>query len=156
MTTEADEYNRFPGIAVWNVVFMAGPRTSWWDWLTPREWRHVCAFGYSVTTDSWVIYDVADTHSRISVVSAVWFDTWFRARSDRVTKVVRFDVQEGGDVRARFGLWCVTAIKHLLGLQSGAFRPHALYRDLLRNGAKPTFEEAYGRQSESPPGRSAD
>lgn len=130
----------FPAIATWNVVFMSGPRASWWDWLTHPKYRHVCAFGYSVTTDTWVIYDVADSHSRISVVTADWFDRWFMTRRDRMTEVLRMSCQSGRDVRMRTGLWCTTAIKHLLGIDSGALRPQALYRDMVRLGARPAFQ----------------
>jgi len=146
-------YPKFPSIAVWNVAFMRGERNNLWDWLTEPDWRHVCAFGYSVTTDTWVIYDVADTHSRISVVDGRWLDRWFDANSGRFTAVLKVETQSG-DLRSRVGLWCVTAIKHLIGSRSGALRPMALYRDLLRSGAQPAFEELYGHESETSSGGS--
>lgn len=150
-----DAKPKFPAIAVWNIAFMRGPRQNWWDWLTEPEWRHVCAFGYSVTADAWVIYDVADTHSRISVVDGRWMDRWFDTNAGRFTAVLKVHTKPG-DLRSRLGLWCVTAVKHLVGSRSSALRPHALYRDLLASGAEPAFEEIYGRESETSAGGPGD
>ena len=154
LTEQTNNYNPFPAIAVWNVVFLDVPRSSWWDWFTSDGWRHCCAFGYSVTGECWVIYDVADKTSRISIVDDYWFDRWVGVRRNRITSIIQIETKEGGDERARLGLWCVTAIKHLVGLRSGALRPKALHRDLLRHGGKPAFEDIYGRQVESPSRRS--
>jgi len=151
---EAEEM--FPAISVWNVVFLRSPRENWWDWLTPEPWRHVCAFGYSVTTESWVIFDVADKHSRISVVDGHWFDRWVAVHRPRFTSILQIHTLPGGDIRARLGLWCVTAVKHLVGLPSGALRPRALHRDLMIYGATPAFEDLYGTESEARSGRPAD
>jgi len=126
-------------------MFLSGQRSSWWDFLTPKDWRHVSAFGWG--NDRWVVYDVADIRSRVSVMNDDQFDQWFAHQMQRTTAMVRFSTQSGGDIRARFGLWCVTAVKHLVGSNSSALRPKALFRDLVAQGAEVTFY--HGRQSES-------
>lgn len=142
-------------IASWNVVFLRAPRTSWWDWLTEERWRHVCAFGYSVEAGAWVIIDPADTSTRIVVTSEDGLDAWLDQRAGYITSILRMPVQENCGLVGRLGFWCVPAVKHLLGFRSGAFRPSALYRDLVNAGAEKAFVYDHGRsKSKTPAGRS--
>lgn len=152
---EGEEYQPFPGIAVWNLLFLKGDRTSWWDFFTEPEWRHVCAYAYVPSMDCWVIYDVAQQGSFISVVDPDWFMRWCRIRHPRVQAIVEMPIlKDTPSPRARIGLWCVTAVKHLVGLPTGALRPKALYRDCLRHGGKDVLtERTDGRQGEASAGR---
>lgn len=131
-----------PEVAVWNLVFLAHPREHWWDIFTPEPWRHVCAFGFA--NDRWIVYDAADTRSQIMVMTGSQFDMWFDLKRDRVTDIVRVRVNDNAGLTGRVGLWCVTAVKHLAGLNSSALRPKALHRDLIRAGCE---RVPYGRQS---------
>lgn len=102
---------------------------------------------YGWNADRWIVYDSADVRSRFHVMIDQEFDLWLAERLQKATAVVKFPTQEGGGLRARIGLWCVTATKHALGLRSSALRPKALFRDLVSEGAEVVFEN--GRQSES-------
>ena len=119
----------------WNVLFLRGNREHWWDWLTPPEWRHVCAYGYA-GNGQWVVYDVADIRSRICVLSDLQFDHWLNHYEGRIKAVVQIPTGQGGGISARLGFWCVTAIKHLVALPSSALRPKALFRDLKKHNGK--------------------
>ena len=142
---ELDDYDDTE-IVYWNVIFQTNPREHWWDWLTCHQWRHCCAYGWNA--DRWIVFDVADTRSRIHVMLDAEFDVWLSQRMEKATAVVKFPTQMGGGLRARVGLWCVTSIKHLLGLGSSALRPKALFRDLVRQGAEVVYEN--GREGKSP------
>lgn len=124
-----------PEVLVWNIIFLkAERRRHYLDLLTPRDWRHVVAFGWS--NERWIVYDVGDKRSQILVLDDLQFDAWRETVEDRVTAGVQFEATDRTVPVARIGLWCVTAIKHLTGIRSGALRPKALFKHLLRNGGK--------------------
>lgn len=148
MDFSGDDVAAEPEVLVWNLMFMDHPREHWWDWLTEDGWRHVCAFGYA--NGRWVVYDAADVRSRIMVLGEGQFDSWFLQREGRITDVLQVEVRPGAGLSGRIGLWCVTAVKHLAGLQSSALRPKALHRDLVASGCKRIF---HGRQSAEGPGK---
>lgn len=133
-------------ITFWNVIFLSNPREHWWDLFTGEDWRHCCAYGWNA--DRWIVYDVADTRSRIHVMYDPEFDLWLAEKLKTATAVVKFPTQKGGGIRARLGLWCVTSVKHLVGIGSSALRPKALFRDLVAQGAEVVLDN--GRQGESP------
>lgn len=126
--------DEMPEVAVWNLVFMDHPREHWWDWLTEPGFRHVCAFGHA--NRRWIVYDAADVRSRIMVLNEVQFDLWLAQRWSRITDILQVPVGADAGMRGRVGLWCVTAVKHLAGIQSSALRPKALHRDLTRRGCE--------------------
>jgi hypothetical protein len=47
---------------------------------------------------------------------------------------VTIDVREDDLPWMRLGLFCTTAVSHLIGLRCGALRPDALYRHLVAKG----------------------
>jgi len=141
-------------IRSWHIVFVARERESWWDLLTSPDWRHVCAYGYHVSEACWVIYDPTETYTRVVLADDDGLDEWLMGIGPRMTAVLRTTVKAQPRPLSRLGFFCTSAIKHLLGFPSGAFRPEALYRDLKADGAEEVFRLEYGRQSETPEGRS--
>lgn len=120
----------------WYVIFYPNAREHWWDWFTHRSWRHCAMYGWN--NGSWIVFDVADKRSRLRVLTSGEFAEWHfeQITSMNATAIVKIRTQLDGGLRARIGLWCVTGVKHMLGLRSSALRPKALFRDLISNDAE--------------------
>lgn len=141
MATATGEDSGHP--AVWYVVFHDGPDPYWWWPLCKPGFRHVLAFGYSVNADAWLIQDVTVARTIARAVTPETFDAWLATLPPERTilryesPVVIPDARQWGGFR--LGFWCTPAIAHLIGSPSRALRPHALFRDLVRLGARPAF-----------------
>jgi hypothetical protein len=120
---------------IWWVMF-AKQTDTWWTNLIPGTYKHVRAAGYHPGSDSIVFVDVGMQRTMISVGTGhgAW-DALADWMSDMEVVTYRPQHDRRTVIPMRFGYWCVPAIKHLLGIRSGALRPDALLRDLLRNGA---------------------
>lgn len=123
----------------WHVVFLAGPRRRWWDWLCKPDFRHVLMFAWCDLAKVWVIVDSRQDGLRIRMLpdgndfyleKALWDHTG--------ATYIRCDAESSTDIRHRLGFWCVPVVKNILGQGGGALRPEALYRNLLKSGAKPS------------------
>lgn len=102
--------------------------------LVIGEFKHVSAVGWVDAAQCWLFYDPTFTRTQILTIP----DHLGAAAYCSVAvgnAVLRMPVQERRGT-ARLGFWCVPAIKHLIGLRSGALRPDALWRDCLANGAE--------------------
>lgn len=129
----------------WWVLSFGRKADQWWiEWLVPGKYKHVRAAAPLPELGGWIFYDVHLGGTSIIVAAngpeaeIVW--SQFRRDSD----LLRFHVKPGAKCspfysifsRFGFGFFCAPAIKHLLGLRSGALRPTALYRDCLAAGAE--------------------
>lgn len=92
-------------------------------------------FGW-VSDDLWIVYDAADVRSRHRLMTDKGFDDWLDSQAPDITCIIGYRTKAAAPLKARLGLWCVTAVKHTLGLSSGALRPKALKRDILRAGGR--------------------
>lgn len=118
----------------WLLVFHRRCTTPVLNRLVIGEFKHVSAAGWIEAAESWVFYDPSLNRTQILVMP------------DRTGTVAYSSIAVGNAVlrmpvlarrgSARLGFWCVPAIKHLVGLRSGALRPDALWRDCLANGAE--------------------
>ena len=139
-TREAVDYwtRGFPG--QWYVAFYChDKRMAWWDWLSPRGFRHVFAFGYSVYAERWLIVDVTRDRTLVLALKSEDFPSWLATVPPNRT-ILRVDTpEEPRGSGLRLGFWCTRGVAHLLGIPSRALRPVALYRELLRRGAVPAF-----------------
>jgi hypothetical protein len=115
-----------PGM--WMIVFHRTTGKPWIDRLVPGEFKHVSAIGWIEPAKAWLFYDVARLRTWIRVIpEPQGLD--YAAKVMAGNEVLQVTPGEQGNW-FRFGLYCVPAIKHLLGLRSGALRPTALWRDL--------------------------
>ncbi len=137
------------GVAVWDIVFVPGPRSSWYDWLSPSWCRHVMAYGYAYKVGAWVIVNPTEKFTMVDVLPEKQFERWRDRLLEQDPTVVRAPVVNETTISGRFGLFCTAAVKHLIGLRSRALRPVALYRDLIASGATKVIERD-GYQSERP------
>lgn len=143
---------------VWTVVFIPKEVEDWFDHLSPKWARHVMAFGYIVQANAWIVVDPVQKHHRIFYVPDETFMGWLEMLRLQPIRAVRIRQQAGSTYNARLGNWCTQTIARLTGVRSSALRPVALYRDLLKAGAYPVFEESNVDQDQSPQnrGRSSD
>lgn len=115
----------------WFVVFHRKTANRILSFLAFGEFKHVSAFAYCDGFKAWVIYDVQwrGTSIRIADQAALIEMT----RGLDILKIARTAKRMGAS--SRIGFTCVTAVKHLIGLQGCvAATPSQLYRHILRNG----------------------
>lgn len=131
-------------ITQWYVGFIGdhqGRPARWFDIFTDKNFRHVLAIGYDPMLKVWVYYDpnIYSTHVQV-----------YDPDDENLNSLIYFVKTNGAWLRVKprnkaclFGRWrhyCVPAVKHLVGSASSALTPKGLYRDLVREGAKPAFE----------------
>lgn len=134
MTEQTDQIENPYEPSHWLLVFETSTTRPWLDWLVPGRFKHVWALGYVPHTELWIFYNVTfgrttitpipDSHAALAVV-------------DRFTAgktVLRVEVKRAAP--HIFGFWCVPAIKHLIGLRSGALLVDGLYHHCLAAGAE--------------------
>lgn len=125
-------------VEAWNVVFMSRSERSWHDLICHPDYRHVCAFGYS-DDDKWVLVNPTYDHTIVAVLDDREIGQWLAEHDHVITDILTIDTEQARGWRTRLGYWCTTSVKRLLGSNSGALRPQALRRDLLRKGAVRRF-----------------
>lgn len=124
-------------VSRWYLAFHL-KRGDWWaERLIPGRFSHVSAFAYLEGPKIWVLID--HTPRRTGTV-AVWpgepivppeLGLWTANCS-----ILLADVRHREGFRPRFGFWCVTAVKDLIGHSGRALSPEGLWNDLVRNGAQ--------------------
>ena len=118
----------------WLLVFHTKCRTPWVNRLVIGRYKHVSAVGWVANAQSWVFYDPTLQRTQILVLpDQLGIETYARLAVGNAVLQMPVLERRGS---ARLGFWCVPAIKHLVGLRSGALRPDVLWRDCLANGAK--------------------
>lgn len=145
MTDDDVDQKSFPEIAVWNVVFMDGERGGWWDVLTCPGYRHVCAFGFNMESNGWVLIDPRRSHTAVHCLSHDGLMEWLEAHDHRITETFRIGVDDGRKSTPWLGYWCTTSIKRLCGIACGAFTPKGLRDELVRRNAEPVFTDAQSK-----------
>lgn len=124
---------------VWMLVFA---RTSP-SWLVRAmahgRYQHVKAFAYVPPMDAFVFYDMAFNGMGIVLVPnrpaalASYMGPFVRDADLMSFRAIR---HPAGRFVPRL-MYCVPAIKHLIGLRSGALLPDRLWRDCLAAGGEP-------------------
>jgi len=109
---------------IWHVVFHPGP--CLWG-----KYRHVSLAGYS--NETWVHLDLSIYGAHIAAIYA------HDEVNDYLTfllahyTVLRFGSANGAKSHFLRPMTCVSFVKHVLGLRSGALRPDGLLRFLISN-----------------------
>lgn len=124
--------------SVWYLAFHRRAARRWIKWLACGRYAHVSAFCFVRELECWLLYDVTLTGTRIVLMPACREADRRLAEHVDDADLLTMPVQPRA-VRWSFlaSFYCVPAIKHLIGLSSGALRPQGLYRDCLANGGKP-------------------
>ena len=114
----------------WFIVFHRKSLNPILSFLAFGERKHVSAFGYCPGLKVWMVYDVQWAGTRIMLVDKGAIIEWTRGCD--ILKIKRVNHRMG--LSSRFGLYCVNAIKHLIGLKCVAATPDQLYRHIIKHG----------------------
>jgi len=115
------------------------PRFLFSPFLKPG-FRHALGLKYDPDKKIWMLMDWSKRGLKVTVHD-----------SDEVDRIIAFVERHNGrfilcnqeKAIYRFPImpcWCVTAIRHLLGIRKPLFTPYQLYKELKRRGATPIFE----------------
>ena len=125
----------------WIVGFFDVERPRLWiSPLLKPGFRHAIAFGYDTDKQLWLVVDWGKHGLKSRILS-----------NEEVDQLIAFVERHKGcfllvraqKARFRFPMmpcWCVTAIRHLLGIRTPLLTPWQLYCALRRRGGAPIFE----------------
>lgn len=134
----------------WNVVFLARPIESWWDVLSPRWARHVLCYGFSVHLQAWVVVNPMATRTMIEVVPDSLFDDVLRSWIDNGAVILRIEAGPVKPSSGRIVQSCSSIVGRIVGVDS-AWRPMALFRNLIAQGAEVRHNEHQGEGAQARP-----
>jgi hypothetical protein len=119
----------------WLLVFET--KCDWrWRRLIPGKFKHVFAVGYVAAIETWIVYSVERDGTKVGAFRpGADFNSWLGSVIPHAG-VLRIKTQHAARRMPWFSFWCVPAVKHLLGLRSGALWPDQLWRYCLANGAE--------------------
>lgn len=120
----------------WNIVFHRKAENWIFGVIAMGRFKHVSAFAWVPDCAVWLHYDVGFWHTRITVLPDTVEATTCIARLIDGNAVVSMPVRTGAVPLFRLGLFCTSAVKHLIGLGGSALRPDALFASCLRNGGE--------------------
>ena len=118
----------------WTVVFHRKAENRFFSLIALGHFKHVSAFAWLPELGIWVFYDVGFRRSTIiHMADGIPAQATIAAIVDG-NALVTIEPRMDGLPIMRLGLFCTTAIAHLLGLRCVAVRPDALYRHLVSIG----------------------
>lgn len=114
------------------------------------RFKHVSAFGFVPRAQTWVFFDFNLDRSRIYVVGNHEADGMLSAfaHENTIVRMAR-PLIAGEKMRWSFGMWCVPAVAHLIGLPLSALRPDALFRQCLAHGGEVIGPEGQEHEPEN-------
>lgn len=118
----------------WTVVFHRQAENRFFSMIAMGRFKHVSALAWIPELGQWWLYDVGFRRTRLRVLEDGQIAQGVIAAIVRGNATVTIDVREDGLPLMRLGLFCTTAVSHLLGLRCSALRPDALYRHLVAKG----------------------
>lgn len=126
-------------IKTWHVAFgdfHPGGR-HWWHLFARSGWRHVLVFGYS--RGGWIVIDPLMGHTDVRVAMGEEIDRTIAVLKAGGGRILRVERIKRYRWMLRGPVYCVTTVKHLLGMGGLSFTPEQLYHALLRQGATEVF-----------------
>lgn len=118
----------------WTVVFHRKAENWFFAAIACGRFKHVSAFAYLPELGIWTIYDVGFRRTRLThLADGVHAHAVISAIVDG-NCLVTVDARADCLPLFRIGLFCTTAIKHLIGVRSSALRPDRLFRHLVAQG----------------------
>ncbi len=123
----------------WFVAFGEfQPGRHWWDLFTQPRWRHCFAFG--TTGKEWIVVDSISIRCFVGTVSGEEIDQMIAGIRLDGFPILRMKAVRLHSHRQIEPLYCVSVIKHLLGIRSRlTLTPKQLHREMLKRGAVPAF-----------------
>jgi hypothetical protein len=118
----------------WTVVFHRRAENWFFSAIACGEFKHVSAFAFIPELGIWTIYDVGFRRTRLVHLADTDHAKTILAHIVKGNCTVTVEARDGGLPLMRAGLFCTTAIKHLIGARSSALRPSTLFRHLVAQG----------------------
>ena len=117
----------------WTVVFHRKAENRVFSAIALGQFKHVSALAWIPELQQWWIYDVGFRRTRLKVLEDGKIAQSAISAIIRGNATVTIDVQDELPWM-RLGLFCTTAVSHLIGVRCAALRPDALYRKLIASG----------------------
>jgi hypothetical protein len=124
-------------LPVWFVAFVETPAPVWWQRLLKPGFRHCLAFAWDREAARWLVLNPLFDAVILRALDDDGFAAFLAQLKARRPRVVLARMGSARVARPRFLMTCVSAIAAILGLRLCALTPYALYRTLVRHGAKP-------------------
>jgi hypothetical protein len=118
----------------WTVVFHRKAENRFFSAIAMGHFKHVSALAWIPELNQWWIYDVGFRRTRLKVLEDGMIAKQVICAIIKGNATVTVDVRDDGLPWMRLGLFCTTAVSHLLGVRCGSLRPDALYRKLIASG----------------------
>jgi hypothetical protein len=118
----------------WTVVFHRKAANRWFSLVAMGHFKHVSAFAWLPEMGVWLVYDVSFRRTKIVVLPDTPASKARLAALITGNAMITMPVREDAVPIMRTGLFCTTAIKHLIGLRGGALRPDVLFRHCIAQG----------------------
>ncbi len=118
----------------WTVVFHRKAENWFFSAIALGEFKHVSALAWIPELAQWWVYDVGFRRTRLRVLEEG--PTAVRAIAAIIdgNATITVDTRDDQLPWMRLGMFCTTAVSHLIGVRCGALRPDALYRHLKASG----------------------
>jgi hypothetical protein len=118
----------------WTVVFHRKADNWFFRLIALGHFKHVSAFAFVPELGFWAIYDVGFRRTRLTFFADTEYAKRVLEQRVKGNATVTMAVREDNLPLYRPGLFCTSAIAHLLGLRCVAVRPDALYRRMVKAG----------------------
>jgi hypothetical protein len=118
----------------WTVVFHRKAENRFFAAIALGHFKHVSAFAWIPEFGIWTIYDVGFRRTRVVHLADGPAAQQILAAIVTGNATVTVDVRTTDLPWMRLGMFCTSAVAHLVGVRSGALRPDALYRHLVAKG----------------------
>lgn len=128
-------------VKIWIIGFfdMDRPRMIFSPFLKPG-FRHATAFGYDVDKGYWLSLDWGKRGLSVNILDNDECDRLIAFIERHHGRFLEIAPQKSVYRCPILPCWCVTAIRHLLGIKRPYFTPYQLYCAVKRMGGKPIFE----------------
>lgn len=120
----------------WLVVFYPQSIYRWVNWLVPGRFKHVSLVTFVEPANAWLFYSIEPTRAPVELWPGSDEGSVRFAEVTASATIVKFPSVKVRNSWLRAGWWCVPAVKHALGIRSGALSPDQLFRYLLANGGE--------------------
>lgn len=130
----------------WTVVFHRKAENWFFAAIAMGEFKHVSAFAFVPEFGIWTIYDVGFRRTRLIHLADTEHAKTVLAHIVKGNCIVTIEARDEYLPLFRFGMFCTTAIKHLIGVRSSALRPDRLFRHLVAQGGVVCDDEGRGAE----------
>jgi len=127
----------------WLVCFVESKSHGWWKVFTFQKkiFGHIFALRYDAVTNSWLHFEWSTSGLNVTVLSRWDIENWivFLAKNGVVLEVIKKKIEATFMHCGLFPIYCVSAMRHLLGVKKICLTPHSLHCELKKNGGQYKF-----------------